>query len=151
MNEWTNEWMNEWMNKWMNEYLHPFHQLIRGLSARWCPMSPHFLTKWVSRLMGWLWCPGLLPLLVSIAFPVAFHISVFFHSHFFTYHWRNFHSRFLLYGQRICTQSVDPSLTHFLAKFPALGLSLVPDVVIPEVEQGAHEAKFSFQISALAV
>src|SRR6218665_2238054 len=27
----------------------------------------------------WLWYPGLSPVLVSIAFPFAFHISVFFH------------------------------------------------------------------------
>src|SRR6218665_866900 len=29
----------------------------------------------------------------------------------------------------------DPSLTHFLGEFPGLGLALVPDVVVPEVEQ----------------
>ena len=56
---------------------------IHGLSARWCPMSPHFLTRWVSRLLGWLWYPGLLPVLVSIAFPFAFHVSGFLHSLFF--------------------------------------------------------------------
>ena len=53
------------------------HPLIHGLSAHWCPMSPHFLTRWVSRLLGWLWNPGLLPVLVSIAVSFAFHISVF--------------------------------------------------------------------------
>src|SRR6218665_1855101 len=37
---------------------------------------------------------------------------------------------------RICTHSVDPLLTHALAKFPGLGLALVPDVIIPEAEQG---------------
>src|SRR6218665_2923867 len=42
---------------------------------------------------------------------------------------------FLLYGRRIATHSVDPSLTHFLGEFPGLGLALVPDVVIPEPEQ----------------
>jgi len=26
--------------------------VIHGLSARWCPISPHFLTRWVSRLLG---------------------------------------------------------------------------------------------------
>ena len=36
------------------------------------------LTRWVSRLMGWPWYPELLPVLVSIAFPFAFHyIGVF--------------------------------------------------------------------------
>src|SRR6218665_1374199 len=42
---------------------------------------------------------------------------------------------FLLYGRRIATHSVDPSLTHFLGEFPGLGLALVPDVVVPEAEQ----------------
>ena len=42
----------------------------------------------------------------------------------------------LAYGRRICTHSVDPSLTRFLSEFPGLGLSLVglPDVVVPEAE-----------------
>src|SRR6218665_3887838 len=48
-------------------------------------------------------------------------------------HWISF--VFLLYGRRICTHSVDPSLTHFLGEFPGLGLALVPDVVVPEAEQ----------------
>src|SRR6218665_1170579 len=61
------------------DYIYP---LIRVLSVRWCPMSPQFLTRRVSRLMGWLWYPGLPPGLSSIAFPFAFHISVFFHSLF---------------------------------------------------------------------
>src|SRR6218665_598416 len=42
---------------------------------------------------------------------------------------------FLLYGRRIATHSVDPSLTQFLGEFPGLGLALVPDVVVPEAEQ----------------
>src|SRR6218665_1510711 len=42
---------------------------------------------------------------------------------------------FLLYGRRIVTHSVDPSLTHFLGEFPGLGVALVPDVVVPEAEQ----------------
>src|SRR6218665_3186984 len=42
---------------------------------------------------------------------------------------------FLLYGRRIATHSVDPSLIHFLGEFPGLGLTLVPDVVVPEAEQ----------------
>src|SRR6218665_359256 len=78
---------------------------------------------------GWLWYPGLLPVLVSIAFPFAFHISVFFHS-LFTCHWTSF--VFFLYGRCICTHSVDPSLPNFLGEFPGLGLALVPDVVVPE-------------------
>ena len=71
-------------------------------------------------------------MLVSVAFPFVFHISVFFHS-LFSWHWISF--VFLLYGRRIATHSVDPSLTHLLGEFPGLGLALVPDVVVPEVEQ----------------
>jgi len=43
-----------------------------------------------------------------------------------------FHS--FLYDRRICTHSVNPSLTHFLGEFPGLELALVPDVVVPEAE-----------------
>ena len=57
---------------------------------------------------------------------------------------------FLLYGRRIATHSVDPSLTHFLGEFPGFGLALVPDVVVPEADSGAHGAENSIQISALA-
>src|SRR6218665_1792851 len=64
------------------------------------------------------------------------------------YHWISI--VFLLYGRRIATHSVDPSLTHFLGEFPGLGLALVPDVVVPEADSGAHGAENSIQISALA-
>src|SRR6218665_2692497 len=96
-----------------------------------CPLTSslgEFLGYW-----DWLWCPGLSPVLVSIAYPFAFHISVLFHS-LFTCHWISF--VFLLYGRRICTHSVDPSFTHFLGEFQGLGLALVPDVVVPEAEHG---------------
>src|SRR6218665_78655 len=97
-----------------------------------CPLtsSPRgeFLGYW-----DWLWYHGLPLVLVSIAFAFAFHIVVFFHSLFFPCHWISF--VFLLYGRRICTHSVDPSLTHFLGEFPDFGLALVPDVVVPEAEQ----------------
>src|SRR6218665_839199 len=39
----------------------------------------------------------------------------------------------LLY--RIATHSVDPSLTHFLGEFPGLGLDLIPNFVVPELDQ----------------
>src|SRR6218665_2467911 len=81
-----------------------------------------------------LWYPGLPPVLVSIAVPFAFHISVLFHLLFFACHWISF--VFLLYKQLTCTHSVDPSLTHLLGEFPGLGLALVPEVVVPEAEQG---------------
>ena len=50
----------------------------------------------------------------------------------------------------MATHSVDPSLTHFLGEFPGLGMALVPDVVVPEADSGAHGAENSIQISALA-
>src|SRR6218665_1390062 len=94
----------------------------------------------------WLWCPGLSPVLASIALPFAFHTWCFPFA--LICHWISI--VFLLYGRRIATHSVDPSLTHFLGEFPGLRLALVPDVVVQEADSGAHEAENSIQISALA-
>src|SRR6218665_124008 len=52
-------------------------------------------------------------------FSFAFHSSVLFHSLFFTSYWISL--MFLLYDRRICTHSVDHSLTHCLGEFPGLG------------------------------
>src|SRR6218665_1836308 len=63
---------------------------------RWCP-----ITSSLGEFPGYwdrLWYPGLPSVLVSIAFPFAFHISVFFHS-LFTCHWISPVS--LLYDRRI--------------------------------------------------
>src|SRR6218665_1068054 len=48
---------------------------------------------------------------------------------------------FLLYCRRISTHSVDLQLrpTHFLGKFPGLGLDMEPEVVVSEAEQGSGE------------
>src|SRR6218665_3192421 len=70
------------------------------------------------------WCPSPFPSLSILGV---------FHSLFNIYNWISI--VFLLYGRRIVTHSVDPSLTHFLGEFPGLGLALVPDVVVPEAEQ----------------
>src|SRR6218665_319450 len=94
-----------------------------------CPLSSS-LCEFPSYL-DWLWCPGPLPELVSIALTFALHTWCFPFA--LTCHWISF--VFLLYGQRIATHSVDPSLTHFLGEFPGLGLALVPNVVVPEAEQ----------------
>src|SRR6218665_631233 len=94
-----------------------------------CIISPslgEFLSYW-----DWLWSPGLSPVLVSIALPFAFHTWCFPFA--LICHWISF--VFLLYGRRIGTHSVDPSLTHFLSEFPGLRLALVPDVVVPDAEQ----------------
>src|SRR6218665_3869424 len=95
----------------------------------------------------WLWCPGLSPVLVSIALPFAFHTWCFPIA--LICHWISI--VFLLYGRRIATHSVDPSLTHFLGEFPGLGLALVPDVVVPEAEQLCAWSRKLIQISALVV
>src|SRR6218665_3231557 len=103
-----------------------------------CPISSslgEFSSYW-----DWLWCPGLSPVLVSIALPFAFHIWCFPFA--FICHWISI--VFLLYGRRIATHSVDPSLTHFLGEFPGLGLALVPDVVIPEVVRWSRKLDPNF-------
>src|SRR6218665_3133638 len=82
----------------------------------------------------WLWCPArdfARNAMVSIALPLAFHTWCLPFA--LICHWISI--VFLLYGRRIATHSVDPSLTHFLGEFPGLGLALVPDVVVPEAEQ----------------
>src|SRR6218665_1126150 len=77
-----------------------------------------------------LWCPGLSPVLVSIALPFTFHTWGFPFA--VICHWISI--VFLIYGRRIATHSVDPPLSHFLAKCPALGLALIPDVLVAEAE-----------------
>src|SRR6218665_3952743 len=73
-----------------------------------CPISSslgEFPSYW-----DWLWCPGLSPILVSIAIPFAFLTWCFPFA--FICHWISI--VFLVYGRRIATHSVggDPSLTH---------------------------------------
>src|SRR6218665_3324195 len=95
-----------------------------------CPISSslgEFPSYW-----DWLWCPGLSPVLVSIALYPS--LSVYLVFSIRSYLPLNF-NRVLLYGRRIAPHSVCPSLTHFLGEFPGLGLALVPDVVVPEAEQ----------------
>src|SRR6218665_2096684 len=73
-----------------------------------CPISSslgEFPSYW-----DWLWCPGLSPVLVSNALPFVFHTWCFPFA--VICHWISI--VFLLYGRRIATNSVDPSLTHFL-------------------------------------
>jgi len=77
-----------------------------------CPLTSslgEFLGYW-----DWLW---LSPVFAFITSPFAFHISVCFHL-LFTCNWISF--VFLLYGRRICTHSVDPSLTHLIDSLPKL-------------------------------
>src|SRR6218665_3256830 len=57
---------------------------------------------------------------------------------------------FLLYGQRIATHSVDPSLTQFLGEFQAWDWLWYPMLWTQRRNSGAHGAENSIQISALA-
>src|SRR6218665_2611004 len=80
-----------------------------------CPISSslsEFPSYW-----DWLWCPGLSSVLVSIALPFASHIWCFPFA--LICHWISI--VFLLYGRRIATHSVGPSLTHFLGGSPGSG------------------------------
>src|SRR6218665_558566 len=110
-----------------------------------CPISSslgEFLSYW-----DWLWCPGLLPVLVSIALPFAFHTWCF-------------PIALICYWISIVFFSLRPTYRHpfgrpftysLLGEFPVLGLALVPDVVVPEADNGAQGAEDLIQISALAV
>ena len=119
------------ISKWTNPSIHPF---LHGLSACRCPMSNHFLTRWVFRLLGWLWYPRLSPVLRSIAFSLRLpYLDVFpFTLLHLPLNFTHVSSLWLMYLH----PSVDPSFTHFLGEFPGYGLALVPDLVVPEAEQG---------------
>src|SRR6218665_933377 len=92
--------------------IHPCSMGSAPLGAQ-CP-----LTSSLGELLGyrdWLWYPGLSPVLVSIALPFAFHMSVFsIHS---SYTAIGFHSS-IFQGGGICT----PPPTLLL--IPDLGLAL---------------------------
>ena len=88
-----------------------------------------------------LCCISLDPLPVGVQCPLTSSLGEF------PFYWISF--VFLLYDRCICTHMVDPSLTHLLSEFPGLGLALVPTVVVPAAEQGAHEAEISFRFKFL--
>src|SRR6218665_3627137 len=97
------------------------------------PMSHHFLTRLLvigtgSGILGYT-------ARVSVHRLFPFHLQYLgvFHS-LFICHWLSF--VFLLYDRRICSHSIDPSLAD--GEFQGLGLSLVPDVVVPEAEYGVR-------------
>src|SRR6218665_2962933 len=99
-----------------------------------CPITSslgEFADYW-----DWLWYPGLPPVLVSIAFPFAFHISVFYiHSSSPAI---GFHSCFFFTTDVSAPiRSTRPSFTHFSGEFPGLVLALVLDTVVPEAEHNA--------------
>ena len=59
--------------------IHPTHRTLGSAPVgAQCPSLPHYIH--VGESLGyrdWLWYPGLSPMLLSIALPFAFHISVF--------------------------------------------------------------------------
>src|SRR6218665_2167057 len=108
-----------------------------------CPISSslgEFPSYW-----NWLWCPGLSPVLVSIALPFAFHTWCF--SFALICNWIS--NVFLLYGRRIATHSVDHSLT-FQVSFQAWDWLWYPMLWSQRRNSGGHGADNSIQIYALA-
>ena|SRR6218665_1087701 len=103
--------------------------IILGSTARWCPTSPHFSLGDVSRLLELPTVRDGVHRLFLFRLP---YLGVF--PSLFTCHWFSF--VVLLYEQRICTHSIDPSLAD--GEFPGLGLALVLDGVVPEAEHGVH-------------
>src|SRR6218665_1955202 len=96
-----------------------------------CPISSSLALGEFPRYWDWLWCPGLSP------FPSPSILGVFHSLLSASYLPLDFNRVSSVYGRRIATHSVDPSLPHFLGEFPGLGLALVPDVVVPEADSGA--------------
>src|SRR6218665_993297 len=80
---------------------------ILGPTARRFPLSPHFLSRWVSRLIRF---PGLQPVLVSIAFPIRLpYLGVFPFTLHLLLNFIRVSSLRLTYRQS-CSHSIDPSL-----------------------------------------
>src|SRR6218665_278404 len=103
-------------------FLHHHHHHNPWLNVQ-CPIASslgEFPSYW-----DWLWCPGLSPILVSIALPFAFHTCNL------PLDFNRVSSLRLTYR----AHAVDLSLTHSVGEFPGLGLALVPNVVAPEAEQ----------------
>src|SRR6218665_188574 len=106
-----------------------------------CTSLGEFPSHW-----DWLWCPGLSPVLVSIALPFTFHTWCFPFA--LICHWISI--VLLLFGQRIATNSVDPSLTSFLGEFQASDWLWHPILWSQRQNSGVNGAENSIQISALA-
>src|SRR6218665_1458551 len=98
--------------------------------------------------MGWLWHPGLPPVLVSIAFPLALHISVFsIHSSLLAI---GFHSCFFFTTNLSALIRSDLHLLTFKVSFQAWDWLWYPMLWSLRWNTGAHGAEISIQTSALA-
>src|SRR6218665_2215886 len=92
-----------------------------------CPISSslgEFPSHW-----DWLWCPGLSPVLVSIALPFAFHTWCFPFA--LICHWISI--VFLLYGRRIVTHSVSGVARRFCARGRTMKLAPLPSLLFSHI------------------
>ena len=117
--------------KFFRKYLNPSIHCSMG-SAPIGVQCPHFLTRWVSGLLG----------LALVSWAIA-HVGVHHISlrlpYLSVFPFTRFHLplNFILVSSlrlMYLHPSVDPSLIHFLGECPGLGLALVPGVVVPEAE-----------------
>jgi len=92
------------------------------------PSLTHFVGEFPS-YWGWLWCPGLSPVLASIALPFAFQTCCFP----FALSAIGFQSCFFFTVSPPTRSTLH--LLPFLDEFLGLGLNLIPDVVVPEADQ----------------
>ena len=121
--------------------------LLRGLSSRRCPMSLHFLTRWVSMLLeltrvSW----AFVRVGIHNLSHFDLHISMFFHSLFFTCHWISF--VLLLYDWCICTHRSTLHLLTFSVSFQAwdwLWYLMLWSQRRSTGSRGAHWQKSSFK------
>src|SRR6218665_4161618 len=99
-----------------------------------CPLTSS-LGEFQGHNLGWLWCPGLPPVLVSIAFPFA--ISSIFRC--LSIHSSSpaieFHSRFFFTADVSASIRSIVHLLTAIGEFPGLGLATKHDVVVSGAEQ----------------
>src|SRR6218665_2163681 len=127
---------------------------VLGFRPYWCPSpfsSPSILGVFHSLLSA----IGFLSFFFFFSYlsqPISSPLLFAFHTWCFPFalicHWISI--VFLLYGRRIATHSVDPSLTHFLVSFQAWDWLWYPMLWSQRRNSGAHIAEISIQISALA-
>src|SRR6218665_640615 len=108
-----------------------------------CPISSP-LGKFPSYNWDWLWCPGLSPVLVSIALPFAFHTWCFPFA--LICHWISI--VFLLYVSPPIRSTLH--LLTFKVSFQAWDRLWYPMLWSQRWNSGAHGAENLLQISALA-
>ena len=125
-------WHPTGLSSWMASVHISTHLLLYGLSARRCPMSTHFLTRWISRLLvlalvSWAFAGAgvhRLSLLPSMSQCFSIHSSSpAIHSCFF-------------FMTDVSAPIDRPFAYSLLGEFLGLERALVHDVVVPEAKQG---------------